>query len=201
MKKENLRKIAIYSALSTMLLTGCNQSQVKNSNTPYVPTKNQITTEEQTTEEVKENETIDKIIKEYNNQTNSDICKENIVVETFSSKTDYMWIKGEEYIYDYSINFYNNGELKNCDPSTVGEIYAVMIKNEDGYEPIAALSKVKRELVNVKVNFFKNDIKYEPSDNYIYIINPTEEDYNNLKNADNYIKSEDNKSILLTMNN
>ena len=201
MKKGNLRKIAIYSALSSMLLTGCNQSQEKYSNKPYVPTKNEVTTEQTTEEIVYENETIDKIINEYNEKANSNISKEDIVVETFSSKTDYMWIKGEEYIYDYSINFYNNGELKNCNPDSVDEIYAVMIINEDGYEPIAALSKVERELVNVKVNFYKNEIKYEPSENYIYINNPTDEDYSNLKNADKYLRSEENKSLLLAMNN
>ena len=196
---KRVRKIAILSALSTMLLTGCN-----NAKQPTTQTVREIT--ETTTEtpvagptEASEvtNETIDNILDEYNSKTNNTIEKKDIVIEEYENEIIYMWNKGDEYIYDHGINYDNSGELKNCDPSSIGKMYAVIVKDNNYYEPIAALAEVEGQIVNVKVTYRLGSETYLPSQNYIFINNPTTIDYENLKNGDEYINY-DAKSLTLT---
>ena len=196
---KKVKKIAILSTLSTMLLTGCNNA--KQPTTQTIIQTTQMTTEAPiagpTEAPEVTNETIDDIIDEYNSKTNNNINKKDLVIEEYENEIIYMWNKGDEYIYDHGINYTNNGELENCDPSSIGKMYAVIVKENNYYEPIAALAQVNGQIVNVKLTYRLNNETYLPSQNYIFINNPTTIDYENLKNGDEYINY-DAKSLTLT---
>jgi len=76
-------------------------------------------------------------------------------------------------------------------------MYAVILKDNDNYEPIAAIANMDGQIINVKVTYFYDNNRYEPSNNYIIIDNPTKEDLNNIKNGEEYIKSENKEPLIV----
>lgn len=197
MKKIDLLKfkktlLFTMAALTTISATGCSKNDDK-TNTKIVTTeaKTEVTTEEYAggTEAQEINTTIDNIINEYEEKTNKNIDSSNIFVDNFP-QINYLWKDKEgNYIYDYRINFNNNQELEYCNTSTSSKMYAVIVKNEDGtYEPIAGLVKNGGNVDNVTITYCYSNTPYEPSKDYIIIKNPTDEDLDNLKNGDDYIK-------------
>ena len=195
MEKYRLKKVALLTMLSSMLLSGCGKNTDPQPQTTQTVTE--ATTEYTSEDEVVSNQTIAQIYEEYKDKTNKEIDIEDLKIEEFD-KPNYIWNKGEEYIYDYRINGYDNQEYTYIDSGYHGKMYAVIIKNTDNtYEPIAALANVNGEIFNVIVTFDKDNQIYEPSDNYIIIDNPTKEDYENIKNADEYIYS-DNREAAIT---
>ena len=196
MKKSNLRKIAILTTLSSILLTSCaNNKTAKDEEMQPIPVyADEITTEE--TEEMISNQTIAKIYEEYKQNTNEDVDIKDLVIKEFD-KPSFIWnTKGENYIYDFRINGYDNQEFTYCDPGYHGEMYAVIVKHNEDYEPISALANIDNKIINVKVTFFDGDVIYEPSSNYIYIENPSKEDFDNIKNGEEYINSNNKEPLL-----
>ena len=166
-----------------------------------INTVKQITVEEkedtkEETNKIITNPTMEKIIEEYNEKTGKNIQKKDLLIEEFD-KPLYIWnTEGENYIYDYKINNTDYPGYKYIDPGYHGKMYAVILKTENGsYEPISALANIDGTIINVKVTYLYSEIIYEPSENYIIIDNPTKDDLNNIKNADEYIKSENGKQI------
>lgn len=197
MKNKNLKKIAILSALSSMLLSGCTQNNVKNdtNNEKQIITEEKEESKEETIEIIT-NPTLEKIIEEYNKKTGKNIQKNDLLIEEFD-KPLYIWnTEGENYIYDYKINNTDYPGYKYIDPGYHGKMYAVILKTENGsFEPISALANIDGTIINVKVTYLYGDIICDPSENYIIIDNPTKDDFNNIKNADEYIKSEKEKQF------
>lgn len=203
MHKNRLRKIALLTALSTTLLTGCRDNKKDDIavNTPVITTKIEENADKYQDEniDVVSNQTIAQIYEEYKELSNKDIDITHLRIEEYK-EPKYIWKKGDKYIYDYGINGYDNEEYTYIDPGYHGKMYAVIVKNNDivsEYEPIAALANIDGEVFNVKVTFYKDNTRYEPSENYITIDNPTKEDFNNIKNAEEYIYS-DNKEAAIT---
>lgn len=199
MKKSKLRKIALLSALSTMLLSGCGQNNIQNNEVTY-----EIQTTEATTEESDTiyNQTIAKIYVDYKEKSKKDIQIDDLLIESFEDPK-YIWNKnGENYIYDYRLNYDNNQEYEYCDPGYNSKMYAVIVRNDDGtYEPIAALADIDNRIVNVEVTYLYDQTTYEPSKNYIYLSNPTKEDLYNIKNGDEFINNSGKELTLSNKNN
>ena len=196
MDKNRLKKVALLTMLSSMLLTGCGKTNKPTNEQPKTTQEIQTTTEITTEDTMVSNQTIAKIYDEYKNKYNKDINIENLKIEE-EDKPSYIWQKGVEYIYDSGINYYNCEEYTYVDPGYHGKMYIVIVKNDDNtYEPIAALAKINGEIFNVRVTFNKDYKVYEPSDNYIIIDNPTNEDFENIKNADEYIHSDNKESVI-----
>lgn len=198
MGKNRYKKLALLYLLSTVLLSGCNKVDDKQAYNNI----NIETTTETITEEAIYNETIAKIYVDYKEKSNRNIKIDDLIIESYDNPK-YVWNEnGVNYIYDYRINFNNNQELTYCDPGYGSKMYAVIVRNSDGtYEPIAALASIDQKIVNVKVTYLYDQNTYEPSKNYIIIDNPTKDDLNNIKNGDEYIKSENDNKLILTKNN
>lgn len=182
-------------AALTIGATGCGK---KEETVRVQPITTEATTEEYAgpTEAQQTNETIDKIIKEYEEKTNKKLDSSNVFVDNFP-QIKYLW-KDEKgnYIYDFRINNDNNQKLEYCNTSNISKMYAVIVINEDGtYEPIAGLINNGGGVKNVTVTYCYNNSAYEPSQNYIIIENPTDEDLENLKNGDDYIKDNYTSSL------
>lgn len=193
MEKYRLKKVALLTMLSSMLLSGCGKTNITN-NEPQT-TQIQATTELLEEDEIVSNQTIAKIYEEYKELSKKDIDINDLKIEEFIKPNIYK--KGENYYYDFRINGYYGEEYQYIDPGYHGKMYAVIIKNTDEtYEPIAALANINGDIFNVQVTFNKDNQIYEPSENYIIINNPTKEDYENIKNADEYIYSNNREAAL-----
>ena len=187
---KRVRKIAVLTALSSMLLTGCNNAKtgVKQEKTEeytqYIGTE----TEKEQIESVS-NQTIAKIYKEYKEKTGKDIDIKDLEIIEFDDP-NYVWNKGDKYIYDYRVNDYNNEEYTYIEPGYYSKIYAVI----DDYTPICALYKNDDGIFNIEVTYaVDKDHVYEPSENYIYIDEPSIDNFNELKDADEYINADEEK--------
>ena len=199
---KHLRKLLSIALAATMPLSvsACSKKEVE-----VEPTTEEITTQaniEEPTEEVIEvtNETIDKIIEDYNTKSGENITKDDVFVEEFNQVT-YLWNKeGEIYIYDYDFNKNNYPGYTYHNETYRDEMYALIKKDEDNYEPIAGLYSDGNEVHNVKITYFYNQTRYEASPNYISIENPTKEDLKNLKKGDEYLNPEENKELGLKNN-
>ncbi len=189
---KRLKKIAILSALSTSLLTGCSDKKEAVDKTTELTTE--ITTELNTQEEfeIVSNQTIATIYEQYKQQSNEDIDIKNLEIEEFDLP-NYIWKKGEDYIYDYRINGDNTEGYTYIDPGYYSKMYVVKIKKEDNnYEIIAALAHVDYDVFNVRVTIREVDgSTKEASEIYIYIENPTMDNIDEMKNADKYINADE----------
>ena len=206
MNKSRLKKIVLLSSISTMLLSGCRDNNVQSNDSTKVITTEVATVEECAgpTEAQEINSTIENIKKEYEELTNNKLDESNLFVDRFP-QINYLWKDKEgNYIYDYRINFNNNQELEYCDTNNSSKMYAVIVKNDDGsYEPIAGLVDNGDGVKNVTITYCYSNIAYEPSNNYITIDNPTQEDLTNLKKGNDYIKTnyKSSKDKELTLSN
>ena len=203
MDKKRIKKIMLLSMLSSMLLTGCTKKQQEEP-TAMVITESTTQEQEEAASEVISNETLEEILKEYNEQTQDNINISDLYIKEYYKDIKYLSQKGEEYIYDYRINGYNNQGYTNIDPGYNGKMYAVVLHNDEKYETICALAKINGRIFNVKVTILDiNKETHEASDNYIYI-DPTQENFDNLKDGQDYIDNYTNnesKNIYILKNN
>lgn len=119
------------------------------------------------------NETIEKIMLNYN-----DFSKEDYNVITYSNTTKVYEINGMYYCD-------NKDDKEYIDSNYLNLIYVVTFKNE----PVCALSKYKEKVINIK---FNSNIT-----NYTYLDEPTENDYENLKNGYLYLYYDNTKKLEL----
>ena len=192
MKNFRLKKALYLSALSTMLLTGCGKKEIP-------------TTQEQIEVQIEENkdynlninvvsnQTVARIIDEYETKIGKKLNYSDIIVDVMD-EPKYIW-KDEEgnYVYDYNINIDSGYEYIDGKYSKMAVVKVNIHKNnKDWYMPICALFQYgSTGAVNVKVTTLdtKNRVHY-PYKNYIYIENPTYENYRELTHYEEYLNAE-----------
>lgn len=202
--KSRLRKIALLTALSTSLLTGCGK-KVENNTTTIVPTTTEITTEENTEEEVF-NETINHIYNEYKEKSGKDIDVTDLAVKEYDNDTSYIHLNQDgKYVYNKDIRADDANYTWIEHP---GKMYVVRVnkgtKEDPYYTPICALVEINGNVYNIEATLFDGSEKHLPDENYIEIENPDKNNINDLKNANEDIESgmtiistEKNEYILL----
>lgn len=218
MKKIN--EIKYYKKLLTLFLissmtlsyTGCNKTQQPTTKLQTQTTQKQIAGPTEATQE--SNETMDKIIEEYKTNVDNSVTLNDFKVDEYKNPINvwsYIDNNGNnQYIYNYNLNGFNgNYNYVECDNDTMYVVKVNVHKNnEDWYIPISALLKNNDKIVNVKVTT-RDDQGYDhnPLENYIYIEKPTKQDFNNVKDGQQYIdiikeKSQnDNNKLILSKNN
>ena len=214
---KQIKKLLTLALVGSMTLSfsGCGYSNKQEEST-------QISTEATTEDTIAgpteaseiSNEVIDQIINQYKNNNDNSVTTHDFKVDEYKNPM-YVWSyldnnSDKQYVYDYNLSGSNdNYNYINCDNSTM---YVVKVNthqnNENWYIPISALLDNNGEIVNVKVTTRdENGTDHKPLDKYIYIENPTKEDFKKIKEGQQYLNIineeslNDVNSLILSKNN
>ena len=172
MSKNRLKKIALLTALSSMLITGCGK---KESNTVILdePKTEAPKTEYDLDLGVVSNQTMAKIMEEYRAKADKYARDDDFVVhEDYEPFYEFEYVRcNYRRMYIVKVNIHKDGEK--------------------WYMPISALLETEEgEIVNVKVYTLDDQNRvHEPFEDYIYIDNPTMENYDEMRKGEAYINA------------
>lgn len=134
-----------------------------------------------TTEQTISTNILDKVLEDYNEKTNNNYTYSDMDIITIPN-TFPVFKENDKYICDSTDN-----EL--VSRNDLGIIYVVSINNTI----VSSLTKIKGNVTNLEYRY-NGDVDL---DNYIYLKNPTEEDYESLSNGFSFLYNykRDNKSL------
>ena len=203
-KSKLLKRVLFIISICNIVIyiIGCNNIKTENDTTVTESTVEKTTkqnsevkedtnsttviTEESTM--VLENQTIDNIIKKYNDLSGEMHSYEDFKVDRYDSVC--LFAKDNQYVFNHHLLDPQNPRY--VDGYTyIGDesIYVYVVKVNEGtdgnysYTPIAALTEIDDEYHNVLVTTTDGITDHESSKHYIYL-DETEEEYNDLMNAE-----------------
>ena len=192
MNNNRLKKIALLTALSSILLTGCGKKEIATTKDTEIKTEKKSTYNLDM--DIVSNQTMATVIDEYKRRSGDDTAYGLFAISEYKEPKFVFKTPEGEYVYNYGLtkNPIEGYEYVDCTYNNMVIVKVNINKdNEKWYMPICGLLQTQDgEVVNVKVTTFDTEKRFhEPFEDYIYIDNPTSEKYYELVNGEEYLKA------------